>query len=177
MSITTKICVTCKKEMDVSNFNKNSSSPDGYRNTCKACRHTQTKAIRDANKDAHNERGRNNYNKMKAEKPFRLFAVNCITNHKANGFQVDITKDELEQLAKDSPVCAYCGETLEYSSGKRANPKAASLDRVDNGKVMTKDNVVMCCYDCNRMKAEKSVEALEAKMIKILMNRGYTVSK
>jgi len=34
----TKICNTCKKEKELSEFNKNKTRPDGYQHRCKECR-------------------------------------------------------------------------------------------------------------------------------------------
>ncbi len=44
--------------------------------------------------------------------------------------------------------CAYCGVVTP----------TVNLDRVDNNKGYTVDNVVPCCPECNRMKGSQSVD-------------------
>lgn len=57
-------------------------------------------------------------------------------NDKRRGFHNDITIDFLR--SEMSKPCVYCGDTEQIG-----------LDRVDNKKGHTKENVVPCCYDCN----------------------------
>lgn len=52
------------------------------------------------------------------------------------GLENDLTREfVLEECKKP---CIYCGDT-----------KRIGLDRIDNTKGHTKDNVVPCCYECN----------------------------
>lgn len=55
---------------------------------------------------------------------------------KKRGLDNDITRDFMLNLCKKP--CFYCGDTQKIG-----------LDRIDNTKGHTKDNVVPCCYDCN----------------------------
>lgn len=55
---------------------------------------------------------------------------------KKHGLENNLTKEfVLEECKKP---CIYCGDT-----------KRIGLDRIDNMKGHTKDNVVPCCYECN----------------------------
>lgn len=52
-----------------------------------------------------------------------------------------LTKSQALILAwknRENGKCYYCGDTHRLG-----------LDRIDNSKGHTKDNVVICCYDCN----------------------------
>lgn len=56
---------------------------------------------------------------------------------KKKGLSFDIDKQWLFDNIKNGQ-CHYCGDT-----------KRLGLDRIDNSKGHTKDNVVLCCYECN----------------------------
>jgi len=56
--------------------------------------------------------------------------------------------------------CDYCGRLphRSYNRGKRKGGEFTynGLDRVDNNKAHTVDNVVPCCWDCNDMKGSRT---------------------
>lgn len=54
--------------------------------------------------------------------------------------------------------CSYCGDKID----------TIGLDRVDNNLGYTLENIVPCCYVCNRMKQELSFNNWINKMKKIL---------
>lgn len=59
------------------------------------------------------------------------------------GLGFDISRNDYEKLLQD--CCHYCNGPL--------NPTGHSLDRKDSSKGYLLDNVVTCCYDCNRIKS------------------------
>jgi hypothetical protein len=55
--------------------------------------------------------------------------------------------------------CYYSNVPLQIPQyGKGRNPFTASVDRLDNSKGYTKDNVVWCVWACNAGKSELSVD-------------------
>lgn len=56
---------------------------------------------------------------------------------KKKGFECDIDNQWLQEKIMNGK-CHYCGDTTRLG-----------LDRIDNSRGHTKDNVVVCCYDCN----------------------------
>lgn len=68
----------------------------------------------------------------------------------------------LAYLEHDHPLnCEVCGVLFDFACGKGSQVNAATLDRVDNAKGYTVDNVRMICWRCNAAKRDSSLEQLE----------------
>lgn len=83
---------------------------------------------------------------------------NELKNHRNRKVEFSITFDEfLKIIAKAE--CEYCAEKLIYNKHSKNWGKdltrAHQLDRKDNLKGYTYDNVVCCCWDCNRLKSDR----------------------
>jgi 5-methylcytosine-specific restriction endonuclease McrA len=93
----------------------------------------------------------------KANHKVERFVQGTILNHKDMGFDVQVTYDELIAIVVETSTCKYCGEEIDYTSGgHRMN--GPSMDRVENGSVITKDNVAVICRRCNANKGARSHE-------------------
>jgi hypothetical protein len=89
------------------------------------------------------------------EKPLRRYF--SLTNRAKNGgLNCDISREVYFELIK-SP-CFYCAKSLEHEAG-------FSLDRIDNTKGYSLENVVPCCGDCNRIRNN----ILTSKEMKVAM--------
>jgi len=100
--------------------------------------------------------------KWQAKNPHRFWAINTISRHKKGGYDVDATIDEIMNMAKNANACPYCGVTLEFANGKGMKRGSPSLDRINNGKVINKNNVQIICHSCNTTKLNRThVEFIE----------------
>lgn len=85
---------------------------------------------------------------------FNLTYADYKQGAKKRGYSFEITKTEFYDISQQP--CHYCGDTLSntkkvvYKLGGEF--KYNGLDRVDNTKGYTLDNVVPCCGICNVMK-------------------------
>jgi hypothetical protein len=95
-----------------------------------------------------------------------------LRNAKHCGHEVTLSFDEYKFLA--SQPCAYCGEPPEKrpSQRGRASVFASGIDRVDNSKGYTKENVVPCCTWCNRAKNNTTKEEFIKKCKMVAANAG-----
>lgn len=75
------------------------------------------------------------------KRTFSKAYTQLLSNAKKRNIAFRIPKEVCETLL--SKECFYCKKQYE---------QPISLDRVDNSKPYTKDNVVPCCKVCNRMK-------------------------
>lgn len=72
--------------------------------------------------------------------------------------EIDLTYEDFIELIKDSN-CHYCSKKLIFSEytrdeNKNYTSRAYQLDRMDNSKGYIKENLVPCCWNCNRMKSD-----------------------
>lgn len=75
----------------------------------------------------------------KSNRLVRMLGAYKLTDKK-KGFVCDIDLMWLKNFIASG--CYYCGDNFRVG-----------IDRIDNGKGHTKDNVVPCCYDCNVARA------------------------
>jgi 5-methylcytosine-specific restriction endonuclease McrA len=82
--------------------------------------------------------------------------ISCRSRSRARGFDFDLTMEDVEVLM--NAPCHYCGD--------KNNPQ---IDRKDNARGYTRDNVVPACKRCNTVKGHlltyeemlKVIDALE----------------
>jgi hypothetical protein len=91
------------------------------------------------------------------KEPYK-YIYNELKFHKKKGKEVTITFEEFTDIIKDAK-CHYCDVPLKYDEYSRywgkTNSRAHHLDRMDNDCGYSKDNVVTCCWDCNRLKSDR----------------------
>lgn len=79
--------------------------------------------------------------------------LNYKTRAKKKGFDFSLSKEDFSLLTQQP--CFYCGaEPSSYHKPKDYSSEYIynGLDRVDNTKGYTKDNIVTCCSLCNKAK-------------------------
>jgi len=128
-------------------------------------------------------------NKIKSEIDFKYFnsEKGFVTNRIAKIFspfnckkrglwptcsKEDIWKIFYTYVKEHGRNCEYCGDAWTYIvrkgvRGKGAVPRKSpnkknfSIDRLDNRKTYTLDNIVFCCVDCNDRKKNTTFELAE----------------
>jgi hypothetical protein len=91
--------------------------------------------------------------------PRFYWARMSLGNHKRSGFSIDLNMfEELLPLAMSSNTCKICDVSLSwgYHNGKQLMT-TPSLDRINNEKHITKDNIQIICYRCNSTKRDRSM--------------------
>ena len=104
------------------------------------------------------ERGRNNhieYGESSFNSLYKQYFDNAIKREK----EFYLTKDEFREIV--SQDCYYCVNKPNKARKLRSMYGLFyhnGIDRVDNNKGYTKDNVVPCCTTCNKAKLQMSKE-------------------
>lgn len=84
-----------------------------------------------------------------------------------------LTVEQLNQLyVKQKGKCALSGFELTAIRGKSAFPTNVSIDRIDNSKGYTIDNIQLVCRKANTMKGEETWEELLDWCTAILQSAG-----
>lgn len=128
------------------------------------------KSYRDANRDVYNENGRryydNNAGKLgrSAKKwresysgTFKMLHIGAKTRAKKKGIPYNIDDVFLQQMSEtQGDKCLLTGIPFELSSDKgfAFRPYAPSVDRKDNARGYTPDNVQLVCVIVNKAKNE-----------------------
>jgi hypothetical protein len=125
-----KICKRCQSSLDIKEF---------YQSTCAR---TQITTTHNLCKRCFSEVSDIYYEKEKAERKNPKFRAKYIvkdarTTDARRGRSNDLTLDWVQEVI--SKGCNYCGETKLQMT----------LDRIDNDKAHTRDNVVPACVRCN----------------------------
>lgn len=138
-------CIGCKLELRQNKFSridKNDASK-GIRCLCKSC----------SAKKAHRERERRKNNWK--YKPSLIMLNNSKQRAKNKGIEHTLTLDDI--IIPD--YCPILGIKLE--TGNRKNHlNAPSIDRVDNNKGYTKDNILIMSVKANMLKKDATIEEI-----------------
>jgi len=131
-----KICTTCKKEKEITEFNKNSSKKNGLNNICRNCSNIRSKKYYKENKEKHLDTVIHRREKAK-----------------------NISKDYLLELFKNSE-CKDCGNkdirVMEFDH--ISNNKRRDISQLVSGGwslEVIKEEIKKCeivCCNCHRIR-------------------------
>jgi hypothetical protein len=107
------------------------------------------------NNDVKKERNRNTKRKRREKFPERCWAIRRLSSHRKK-YQVFVTVDELEHLAMTIKKCPFCGISLNYLVLGGLSREGPTLDRLNNEKFLTIDNIQILCYNCNTAKLKRT---------------------
>lgn len=139
-----KFCHTCN-QITLHNYN-----------TCTKCSNRKTYY---KHHDKHKARLLQKY-KTESWNYSKTYTQKCLMAKRKNR-QVLFTREEFKQWWQENPkICAYCGITEDQwnkTKTKFINIKRLTLDRIDNDKNYTLDNICWACVACNTKKSNRSL--------------------
>jgi len=146
----TKKCPECGLEKPTSGpdcgFHKRAKSVDGLQIRCKPCQIARVAR----NKKLAREQAPAEVLVPRA--PHRRWAISTRKAHRKNGFDVQMTVEELEALAEAGTHCSICGRELIWDDVGGREAFRPTMDRIHNERVIRADNVWMTCRGCNTVK-------------------------
>jgi hypothetical protein len=118
------------------------------------------------------------FKRLHINNPLRAWEASARRAFSKGYREANITFDDFIQLSQMK--CHYCNSNPSNKTNAFANNDKFSdfakangdfiyngLDRVDNKLKHTKDNVVPCCFPCNKMKGTSSYEEFKCRVSKI----------
>jgi hypothetical protein len=176
---TSKTCPKCKVSVPVGCFYASPKYDGGYSPYCIRCTADANRENRCPERDKRNKRSdyakdpekfrarsRENIRKLRESDPARYRAKKFFDVER-DAVSTDVDRDFIANLYRNAESCECCGKTLElsYSSrdsrAYRSNPNAPSIDRVDNRRGYSKDNMAVICWECNFRKTDLTEDDLE----------------
>lgn len=93
------------------------------------------------------------------DKKRRSYPVNIVTyglnHHARKGHKVEVTVEYALELYLNTKTCRYCGVEMKRAEDGLVGT-TPSIDRIDNGDTLTKDNIQYICLTCNKTKGAYS---------------------
>lgn len=117
-------------------------TPDGYSYSCKSCRTKENKELCSPR-----------YHRYKNKDDHRLYLMlkSRRDDARRKGLPFDITIEDIEIPT----ICPVLNIPIFFSD-KRTN-NTPSIDRIDNSKGYTKDNIVVCSWRANLLKKDATL--------------------
>jgi hypothetical protein len=134
-----KTCNKCKQTKTLTEFYKEKSNKDGFRNQCKSCKSTSDKKLR-ALKNSTIEGRALEFLRHAKESAVRRKQV----------FELEV-KDIVNCWHDQLQICAYSGRQMTLENAKS---NTVSIERIDSNIGYTKDNTILVCNSVNRMKSD-----------------------
>ena len=168
-----KSCHKCHEIKAHSDFYKDSGMWDGYNGLCKSC-----------SADKQKKRRAEIYSDPKAKKLYQKRCKKWASNNRDRKLLYNSKKRAKEMGIEHSisiedivipEFCPVLGIKLEFSS-RSFSDNGPSIDRVDNTKGYTKDNICIISWRANSIKSDATLEELE-KLVKWLKHQSMKGAK
>jgi hypothetical protein len=153
LPVSSKECSGCHTVKPLCEFSPHKKSRDLVQPKCRSCRRT---AVNDYNRT---ELGR-----VANRQPNRIFG-HYVQRSKRRGILFNLTFHEFMKLWQ--MPCSYCSSPIS----------TIGIDRVDNERGYSLDNVVSCCIVCNRMKLTSNRDEFIEQCRRIVLTADISLSE
>lgn len=150
-----KTCSKCLRKLDINQFSKDRYNQNGYTASCKECRNHHKQVYRTNNPTLTKLQQKI----QRQNNPYNTWANCCISDHKKRGFIVNFGTAVLANVAKQFPYCFYCNCSLNWTAGKgKILSNSPSLDNKDANQIIDIENIIICCFLCNKTKGDRTFD-------------------
>lgn len=162
LTVASKVCRTCGLLTPHEDFWGHRNGRDGLQTECKTCMQARNCEWKRRNAHTHRDRTNATVDRSRARHAIRALVRGAKHRAKLRGLEFDLHESDLIVPAVcpilKTPIASAMGKGLP-AAVRRNSP---SLERVDNSRGYTRDNVIIVSYRANRLKSDASLEELEA---------------
>jgi hypothetical protein len=162
--MTDRTCRTCAVDQPVDCFWRQPSRKDGLQTECKTCMRVRTANYHRNNRSALRPKNNAVITARRRADPIRALLSSVRARAKAAGLEFNLTADDIVLPAR----CPVLGIELSFGIGQGLGASLAqrdtrySIDRIDNSRGYTPDNIVVVSYRANRIKSDAKLGELLA---------------
>jgi len=157
-----KFCSKCKTNQPLTNYHKDKNKPGGLNTWCIDCKREER--FESKRQPVNYLKGRWN-NMAKGDRQARI-----ITYEELLILWRDFCDDNVARGLHPFS-CAYTGEVMTFIQGEGHVLSNLSVDRIDNKKPYTKDNITFCTFKFNTQKGEMDLNIIQ-KILKVFKRKG-----
>lgn len=144
-----KYCSSCKGYKSLDEFGSNCSKKDGKCNHCKKCRNKKECLKRTHWADEKRIRVALYMAKYNSSPKGRYKEL--VKNAKKRAIAVDVIQGQfIDWFNGQQLICYYCSVPLTVGNHQ---PTTLTIDRKDNDRGYSLDNIALCCQRCNNVKS------------------------
>lgn len=161
-----RTCKRCGETKDIEQFSRHGGKHTGHRHVCRKCKRGFASAWRkqdyEANPDKYRDRGILQYRET-PRVTLRHALFNAV-RRRPNADSVTLAQ-LMEMFFRQNGKCALSGIPMTWASGQgRPMPTSISLDRIDQKRDYTHDNVRLVCNAINNFRGTMSDDELRAML-------------
>ncbi len=145
-----KYCKRCKQTKPIKDFYKCQSQDDRHTPYCKECVKLIKLLCKKAKPDYYRAYAREYHHRYKKTTQGRCSRLRNRALSVGISFEIS-NKDFILWFEGQPKTCHYCGQALESGNGS-TTINSLNIDRKDNLRGYTLDNIVLACRRCNCIK-------------------------
>lgn len=153
-----KRCPKCGKMKDEHEFFSKKGDINRTQTYCKPCQTQYDREWREQHRETVRESSKRCYKRDIEKRPNYHWARGTLRQHEKKGIKIEITPEELEEMADAVRYCPLCGCELKRTKGYGIRRDTTTLDRINNENVIRRDNILIICDQCNRTKGERTLK-------------------
>ena len=168
-----KRCSKCRKLLPETDFYYSRRNKDHLYGMCKIC---QSEYGKNYKYTRHYRR------KWKQKSYYERWARSILTTHKAKGYIINTTWQQLMKHAQTINHCPLCGCKLNWErscfgakQGPTGEHNTPSLDRINNDNIIDLKHCWIICWKCNTIKLNRPLMDFLDFCKTVLIMQGYTV--
>jgi len=157
-------CRTCGVEKPLSEYWKQTNRKSGFQSECRSCMGGRQNRWRRNNRERAREISNNALKKTRRGNPVKAMLAGLRWRARQLGLEFNLSPSDIV-IPEKCPVLGIPLKSAYGQSSRRIGYDrdcAPSVDRIDNSRGYTRDNIIVVSFKANRIKSNASVDELEA---------------